>query len=139
MTKGELAEFARAVAREVVAELQRSGIETQTESVISVGLLVVNVAAHTAHVHGKRLKIKPREFSVLAALAIHAGNVLSREQLLQLAWPHPEEIDGVKTVDVHICRLRSKLRSALGTRAECIESIHDVGYVLRPAMLEAIA
>jgi DNA-binding response OmpR family regulator len=133
MSKNELDAFARAIAREVVAEMKRTEIETQAEAVLSVGSLTINLPAF---VGDRPIKLKPREFSVLAALAIHAGHVLSREQLLRLAWPRPEEVD-VRTVDFHICRVKATLRAVLGEQAEYIESIRDVGYVLRPPMTTA--
>jgi DNA-binding response OmpR family regulator len=136
MSKSELDEFARVIAREVIAEVRRTEIETQAEAVLSVGSLTINLPAFAVFVGDRRVKFKPREFSVLAALAIHAGHVLSREQLLRLAWPRPEEVDA-RTVDVHMCRVKSKLRAALGEQAEYIESIRDVGYVLRPPMTTA--
>lgn len=68
------------------------------------------------------------EFALLAALAKNAGRVLSRAQLLELAWPHDVAvaIEDDRTVDVHIRRIRR----ALGAGARRIETIPSVGYRL---------
>lgn len=131
MTKAELADFARSVAEEVLAGLDAAERLHTNEPVIATGSLIVNLPSHEALVDGAPVKLKTREFALLAALARNLGRVLTREQLLELAWPEPERVDEKRTVDVHIRRVRV----ALGNAASLIETVHGVGYKLVKAPL----
>jgi two-component system phosphate regulon response regulator PhoB len=126
MTKVELADFARIVAEEVLARLDAAARLHTNEPVIATGTLMVNLPGHEAVVDGAPVKLKTREFALLAALARNVGRVLTRDQLLELAWPEPEQVDENRTVDVHIRRVRV----ALGTAASLIETVHGIGYKL---------
>jgi DNA-binding response OmpR family regulator len=66
-----------------------------------------------------------QEFEVLRALMEHAGVVLTREQLLNLAWGF-EFYGQTRTVDVHVAQLRRKLSSSQVR----IETVTGVGYKL---------
>ena len=75
--------------------------------------------------NGKALDLRLQEFNLLLALARHRGLVLSREQLLNLAWGY-EYYGESRTVDVHIGHLRKKLS---GSTVQ-IETVTGVGYKL---------
>ena len=126
MTKAELADFARSVAEEVLARLDAAERLHTSGPVIATGTLTVDLPGHEAVIDGAPGKLKTREFALLAALARNLGCVLTREQLLELAWPQPEQVDENRTVDVHIRRVRV----ALGTAASLIETVHGIGYKL---------
>ncbi len=69
--------------------------------------------------------LRAREFDLLLALADHPNQVLSRDQLLDLAWGY--ELTGqTRTVDVHIAHLRDRLG---GSGIE-IETVWGRGYKL---------
>ena len=93
---------------------------------IVVGTLRVDMEGHEAIVADSPVDLNPREFAVLRALAQNAGRVLSRNQLLDLAWPEPERMHSNRTVDVHICRLRLKL----GEAGNLIRTVCGIGYKL---------
>ncbi|MBN1875993.1 MAG: response regulator transcription factor [Anaerolineae bacterium] len=59
---------------------------------------------------GKLLDLKPKEYELLTALALHRGQVLSRAQLLRYVWGW-ENTGNSRTVDVHIRWLRSKIEA----------------------------
>ena len=65
------------------------------------------------------------QFDVLLALARHKGVVLSREQLLNVAWGY-EFYGETRTVDVHVAHVRNKLQGSGIT----IETVWGVGYKL---------
>jgi len=94
---------------------------------ITVGRLVVDRAGRLVVCDGREIALKTREFNLLDVLARHAGQVLTRLQLLELAWP--ENFDGnERTVDVHIRRLRRSLGES--QESELISTIHGIGYKL---------
>ncbi len=67
-----------------------------------------------------------REMALLRAFAAHPGEVLSRDELLDSVWGK-DYVGGSRTLDQHVLQVRKKL----GTAAECIETVHRVGYRLR--------
>lgn len=76
--------------------------------ILQSGNLTLYVAEHRAELNGEELPLAPREFALLKVLMLNKGRVLSREQLLELAWGQSEFIDQ-HTVDVHIHWLREKI------------------------------
>ena len=74
---------------------------------------------------GEEIVLRRHEFELLKILAEHRGFVLSREQLLNMAWGF-DFAGQTRTVDVHIAQLRSKLA---GTKV-IIETVTGVGYKL---------
>jgi DNA-binding response OmpR family regulator len=79
---------------------------------ITVGDTEVDLARHEARQQGIAVNLTPREFQLLAALAENRGIVLSRRQLLDIAWGHDWYGDE-RTVDVHVRQLRRKLGDGL--------------------------
>ncbi|MGP3981639.1 response regulator transcription factor [Streptomyces sp. KR80] len=87
---------------------------------VQVGELVVDPLARTAHLAGQELRLTRREFDLLAYLATHADQVVSRRQLLADVWRQPYVED--QTIDVHLSALRRKL----GERAAQPRYLHTV-------------
>ena len=79
---------------------------------VVVGDVEVDLARHEARRGGRAVSLAPREFALLAALAGNRGIVLSRRQLLDLAWGYDWYGDE-RTVDVHVRQLRRKLGDGL--------------------------
>ena len=77
---------------------------------------------------GQLLDLRPREYDLLLCLAEHRGQVLSRSTLLDRVWGIAEFID-VRTVDVHVHRLRQKLAEVDPAR-EPIHTERGIGYRL---------
>ncbi|MET9604910.1 response regulator transcription factor [Streptomyces sp. NPDC006512] len=73
----------------------------------TVGELAVDPVARTAHLAGQELHLTRREFDLLAFLAHHTGQVVSKRRLLTEVWREPYVDD--QTVDVHLSSLRRKL------------------------------
>ena len=74
----------------------------------------------------EEIRLTRREMELLEYLFRHAGQVVSREQLLRKAWGY-QSIGETRTVDVHVQRLRKKLG------CEYIETVYKCGYRLRLA------
>lgn len=90
--------------------------------------LIVNSAEHRAWYDGRELALTLIEFRLLSALVEHTRAALSREQLIELAWP-PASFIEERVVDTHIKRLRKKLAEA-GAPDELIRTIYGLGYRL---------
>ncbi|MEA3341198.1 MAG: response regulator transcription factor [Chloroflexota bacterium] len=115
--------------RELVARvktiLRRAQRATRHESPVHVGNVTVDPARHEVTIAGQPVKLRPKEFDLLLALAEHRGLVLSREQLLNLVWGY-DFYGQTRTVDVHIANLRKRLTGS----SVKIETVLGVGYKL---------
>ncbi len=114
--------------RELVARVKailRRARPVTAEAPLHLGDLVVDPAAREVHCHGQAISLRNREFDLLLVLARHRGQVLSREQLLNLAWGY-DYVGETRTVDVHIAQLRKKLAASTVR----IETVIGVGYKL---------
>lgn len=77
----------------------------------------------------ERIVLRPKEFDLLAYLAKSPGNVFTRDQLLERVWGY-EFLGDIRTVDVHIKKLRKKLTP---WRSDCIHTVWGVGYKFEAA------
>ncbi|TDQ42226.1 response regulator transcription factor [Aureibacillus halotolerans] len=74
---------------------------------------------------GEKITLRPKEFDLLTYLAKSPGSVYTREQLLEHVWGY-DFLGDIRTVDVHVKKLRQKLRVPL--KADCIHTVWGVGY-----------
>ena len=95
---------------------------------IQAGALTVDAAHHEARWRDIELKLTALDFHLLYTLARYAGQVLSREQLLQQVWGYNYYGD-TRAVDAAIKRLRAKLHRA-APEVEVIVTVRGVGYKL---------
>ena len=97
------------VKARIKAIIRRSAsVESMSEMVF--GDLKINKEYRRVFVRDKEISLTSREFEVLELLAAHSGKVFSRDELLTDIWG--DEYPGdVRTVDVHVRRLREKLES----------------------------
>ncbi len=79
------------------------------QQVLTAGTLRVDLTRREVTRDGQIVSLKPKEFDLLVFLMRNRGRVLSRNQMLQTVW-HYDGFDQTRTVDVHIGRLRDKLR-----------------------------
>ena len=94
---------------------------------LAVADVVVDRVAHRATVDGKRMDLTPKEFSLLAYLLLHAESVVTRTELLEKVWDFHFD-PGSNVVDVHIARLRGKLRRH-GAQAR-LATVRGAGFML---------
>ncbi|MEP3231897.1 MAG: phosphate regulon transcriptional regulator PhoB [Hyphomicrobiales bacterium] len=73
------------------------------------------------------LNLGPTEFRLLSVFLSRPGRVWSRDQLLEKVWEHDLDID-LRTVDVHVGRLRKALRQE--GKADPIRTVRSAGYSL---------
>jgi DNA-binding response OmpR family regulator len=97
--------------------------------------LAVDFAEQSAFLDGRPLRLRRKEYELLALLVGNAGRVLARETLLLQVWGYNSEIR-TRTLDVHIRRVRLKL----APYAEgYIETIFGVGYRFQPSLASQIS
>jgi two-component system alkaline phosphatase synthesis response regulator PhoP len=110
--------------RSVLRRSQRPESDSK-ENPIHLGNLVIDPARREVTIDGKISELRTQEFELLLVLVKHKGLVLSREQLLNLAWGF-DFAGETRTVDVHIGQLRKKLCKSTMR----IETVTGVGYKL---------
>ncbi len=115
----ELVARVRAILRRSDGKLPTGG------KPIHLGDLTIDPARREVRIQDRTLDLRTQEFDLLLTLAEHRGLVLSREQLLQLAWGF-DFYGQTRTVDVHIAHLRKKIE---GSTVK-IETVTGVGYKL---------
>jgi two-component system response regulator ResD len=77
------------------------------------------------------VRLSRKEFDLLWVLASESGRAFRREELIDRVWGRGFFID-TRTVDVHIARLRTKVKAVSG-EAPFIETVWGIGYRLRPS------
>ena len=90
---------------------------------VHIGDVVIDPGSREVSVAGHLVDMRLKEFDLLLILAEHKRLVLSRDQLLQLAWGY-DFAGQTRTVDVHIGHLRKKLAGSTVR----IETVTGVGY-----------
>jgi DNA-binding response OmpR family regulator len=105
-----------------------SGAAPSTPSRIAFGDVEIDVAAMRGSRGGERFELTSRELNVLALLFRHAGNVVSRNQLLDEVWG-VEYFGTTRTLDQVIVRLRQKIEPE-GGGCRRLLTVHGVGYRL---------
>ena len=102
--------------------------------------VVVDVPAHHVCRDGEPRPLEPKAFAVLVELLRHAGELLTRDQLLDAVWGHRHVTPGVLT------RAIAQVRQALGDdphAPRCIQTQHALGYrfiaALEPEPAPAVA
>jgi two-component system response regulator RegX3 len=115
------------VISRIRAVLRRSGRrEEHPEEPIQVGELELDPGARIARLRGSELDLSRKEFDLLAELMRHAGQVVSREDLMSRVWD-VNWFGSTKTLDVHIGWLRRKLGDDPSHPA-FIETVRGVGF-----------
>lgn len=118
-------------AREVVARiravLRRGGSRGDAEVLtLEVGDLRIDSARREAEQDGTLLELSRREFELLLRLMRDAGNVVTRERLIEDVWD-TNWFGSTKTLDVHVSSLRRKLGDDPSS-ARYIHTVRGVGF-----------
>jgi DNA-binding response OmpR family regulator len=96
-------------------------ISTASSSVIQIGPVALDIAAHSLAVDGVEIPMKRREFMVIKALMENVGRIQTREMLENKLYGYGEEVSS-NAVEVHISNLRKKLPK------DFIQNVRGVGY-----------
>ena len=115
----ELSARLRALAR------RREPGPRRADPVLAVGPIALDERSRRVTVEGRPVDLSPREFSLLECLLRHPGQTLTRDQLLDQAWPFSVAVTP-NAVDAYVHYLRTKL----GDAAARVETVRGVGYRL---------
>jgi two-component system copper resistance phosphate regulon response regulator CusR len=96
-------------------------------SVMVVGDLEVDTVARRVRRAGKEIALSAREYTLLAYLVHHAGQIVTRDLLAEHVWSDAEAESNV--IDVYVRYLRQKIDAPFGT--PLIHTVRGVGYSLR--------
>jgi two-component system phosphate regulon response regulator PhoB len=95
---------------------------------VVVGDIEIDRVEHRVMRNGSDIHLGPTEFRLLDYFMQHPGRVFSREQLLDTVWGSDVYVE-LRTVDVHVGRLRKALRQSGGD--DPIRTVRSAGYALR--------
>ena len=107
----------------VKAVLRRSD-SAGDDTVITNGSIELNVEKHVVSYDGNNIELTYKEFELLRVLMKNAGNVMTREILMDRVWGTSYEGES-RTLDMHIKTLRKKLGEDGG---KLIKTVRNVGY-----------
>ena len=96
---------------------------TERRDVIRLDALVINLVRYEVRVNDVLVELTLKEYELLKYLVVHRGRVFTRSDLLDRIWGYDYH-GGMRTVDVHIARLRTKLAGFNGA----ISTVRGVGY-----------
>jgi DNA-binding response OmpR family regulator len=111
---------------ELLARIQAVMRRYRPSSRIQVGSICVDLEKQVATCDGAELACSPKELVLLVALLRAGGSILSRKQLLRAVWGIEHEPD-TNILEVHIARIRKRLRSRGGPE---IKTVRGKGYYL---------
>lgn len=95
-------------------------------SVIQIGDLIIDIAAHEVKIKGRSIKLTPREFDILVLLAKNRGKVFSMQKIYECVW-ETDFYAADSTIAVHIRNLREKL-GVVSDTDKYIVTVWGVGY-----------
>jgi len=108
------------------AALRRAGTTADEETELAIGNLAIDIAGRTVTRDGTDIPLTRTEFDLLIELVRHAGQVLSRDVLLDRVWGY-DYLGDSRLVDVAIQRLRSKVETDPAV-PELIQTVRGSGY-----------
>lgn len=107
--------------------LRRSGGEAPV--IYQVGDLVLDAQKKEVRRGGEEVRLTRKELELMEYLFRHAGQVISREQLLEAVWDYRHEAETTRTVDYHVASLRQKLGG--DGQNQYIETVRGFGYRMK--------
>jgi DNA-binding response OmpR family regulator len=112
----------RELTARVKAVLRRTGQAAPTDDISALGPVTLSRGAREVRIDGHEVELTQREFDLLEYLLRNAGQVVTRDELLEAVWGFISP-GQTRTVEVHVAQLRKKLG-----RAELIRTVRGVGY-----------
>ncbi len=113
----------RELVSRVRAQLRRRAPE-HDEKPVSAGLVWLDPASHSVRIKGERAEMTNAEYKLLRYLITHPNRVFSRSDLLDRVWGSDISVE-LRTVDVHVLRLRK----AMGEAGGYVRTVRGAGYL----------
>lgn len=121
----ELVARVQAILRRVTQfEEKQNTSETVSNDVVNYDGLTVNMTSYTVIYNGEQIDMPPKEMELLYFLAKSPNQVFTREQLLDKIWGY-DYIGDTRTVDVHVKRVREKIKDGSNWS---IATVWGIGY-----------
>jgi two-component system, OmpR family, alkaline phosphatase synthesis response regulator PhoP len=114
----------RALIARVRALLRRTSGGIKTPNIIRTGNLEIDSEKYSVTYQDNPIKLTPNEFRLLQLLASHAGQTMTREQILETLHGVSSSFD--RSIDSHIKNLRKKLEQV--SNQNMIETVYGIGY-----------
>lgn len=108
----------------VKAVSRRYTVQKTNEDLIKFNDLTIDIGAYEVIYKGSNIKLAPKELELLHFIASNPNKVFTREQLMYEVWGYDYPGDS-RTVDVHIKRLREKIKGGEGWE---VQTVWGVGY-----------
>lgn len=112
--------------RAVLRRMNHTDTMNNSENVLSVSNLVINLEEYALYIDGKKVTLTKKEIETMWTLASNPSKVFTRDNLLDSLWGYDYYGDS-RTVDSHIKRLRAKL-DKIDHPTWTIKTIWGVGY-----------
>jgi two-component system response regulator CpxR len=113
-----------------LVELAADPVEAEPPRAVSLGELRLDPRREAAFYGDRPLALTGGEFELLLLLAARSGGYVHRGTIMQSLRRGGESGEPRRSADMHVCRIRRKLREA-GASALALETIHGRGYALR--------
>lgn len=113
----------------ISALARRSNQDNKPNDTIVIDDLEINGRSKSVKRNGESIVLTAKEFKLLYYLAKNAGNILSREQLLENVWDINFDMN-TNVVDVYINYVRNKIDKPFQNKL--IHTMKGLGYVIRP-------
>lgn len=121
----ELVARVKAVLRRTaVAPAPVENLTEEKGDYVSYPDLIINQTNYSVTYYKQKIEMPPKELELFYFLAVHPNQVFTREQLLDHIWGY-EYIGDTRTVDVHIKRLREKIKDHSAWR---LSTVWGIGY-----------
>lgn len=106
--------------------IKMNRLDEMNENEIEIGDMRINTDTHEVIVNKEKVKLTPREFSILELFARNQGIVMSAEQIYEKVWKE-EAIQSENTVMVHIRKIRERIETN-PRNPQYIKTVWGVGY-----------
>ena len=102
--------------------------------ILKVGDILINLIRYEVRLRGAPVELTLKEYELLKHLVLNRGRVFTRSDLLSQIWGY-DYYGGMRTVDVHIRRVRSKLEAG---GEDYIRTVRGVGYTFEAPSREGV-
>ena len=100
----------KARVKAVLRRIHEPQAQKEDPDIIHSGEMTIHLGHRTVTIGDRSINLTAKEFDLLALFASHPGNVFNREALLETVWKY-DYLGDLRTVDVHIRRLREKIET----------------------------
>jgi len=119
--------FSELVAR-IQALIRRTGTIELSHACITMGDLSIDLLSREVTRQGRKIDLKPLDFSLLEYLARNPGRVVTKTMIIEHVWGYDFD-PGTNVLEARVCKLREKIEREFDKKF--IHTIRGVGYVFR--------